>query len=145
MLSTRVGSLYNGSLLAQACKELCNCFPGLLTAAQTFPFEPDQADKFVAGIYRHNVVFTIALLITLVLHAVDQERLDVGLQVIQDGIATDEFSSTFQAEHRLHRARGTGIEGHHAVGDCAMKDIDHVHWNHQAIPLLIRHLEIRQQ
>src|ERR1700730_614550 len=145
VLGIRRAYLYRDRPLPHACKELSNRIPDLLASAQTFPFEPDQTDQLVTGIYGDDVMLTIVLTIPLILHPVDKERLDIRLQLVQDRITANKLTPTLQAEHGLHSSRRAGIESHDAVSNCAVKYVDHILRYHQVFPLLIRHLEIRQQ
>src|SRR2546423_7605969 len=82
-------------------KELLNRFPGLLSPAQTFPGNADQADKLITSINWDDVM------LTCVLHTIDKQRLDVGLQVIQDRIAHGQCLPFLQVKHGLHSSRRT--------------------------------------
>ena len=59
-------------------------------------------------------MLTVALT-THVPHPINKEGFDIGLQFVQDGVATDKSIPTFQGERGLHGSRRTGIEGHNTV------------------------------
>src|SRR6266568_1440894 len=122
-----------------ACKKLCNRIPDLFAPTQAFPVNANQTYEFVAGINGDDVV------LTNISHPVYEQCLHIGLQVFQDGIVTGKRLPILKDEQGLHRPSRTGIESHATVGDCALKDINHVDGDHQFVPLLITHLEIRQR
>src|SRR6266542_5964339 len=79
-------------------------FPGLRTAAQTFPGHANQTDKLVSCVNRDDVMFA------LVLHPVDQECLDIRLQILQNRVVIHKHLPAAEIEQGFRCSGGAGIK-----------------------------------
>src|SRR5579875_220094 len=89
--------LNNARFGTQTREEIRNRLPDLFSAAQTAPFEADQAYQLVTGIYRYYEIFAIILAVPIA-YAIDKQSLDIRLQFVQDRVIPDKLVPSLQAE-----------------------------------------------
>src|SRR5271155_1029092 len=90
--------------VAQLGEEMADRLPSFGAAGQPAPACSDQTDEGKAAVDRHAIILASPV------DPIDQQRLDIGLEVGQSGVARDELLPGVKAEQRLGCAGGTGIK-----------------------------------
>src|SRR5262245_63386804 len=92
----------------EARKERLDVTPCLRAAVEASPASADDAGQLVADVDRDEE----ALEAVAAAQSVDEDRLDVGLHLLQDRIGLDEVLPGLEREQRFGRARRARIEAH---------------------------------
>ena len=121
---------------ATSLKKLVDRFPHLFPAAQPPPPCPNEARQAVAVLDRHDEVLPRAA------RAVDEERLHVGLQGVEDRVVADEVLPGLELEQRLRGAHRTGVVGLHPLGLARPEEERHLHRDPKARPGRVVHHEV---
>src|SRR5919201_1310094 len=136
--SSGIGASHAAGPLLQAREEPLDLLPDLSAPAQALPVGADETHQPVALVDGDQEV------IPGTPHAVDQQRLDVRLHLLQDRVALRDVLPGLQRKERFGRAHGTWIERDHASGAAIVAEEGHVHRHVQALPLRIRHVKTDQ-
>src|SRR2546423_4405934 len=121
----------SGMAVPQRQEEAADLFPGLGAPGEPAPVHADQANQPVAVIDRHAVMLADSI------DAVDEERLDVRLQLAQDGVLLLDRHPRIETDERLGGPGGARIERHHPAGGAAAKEESEADRDAQGVPPVV--------
>lgn len=143
MLAFRKVGRSLGCTRIQFPKELADVLPDFGSARKSTPVATNQADQFVTLVDRGNKVLVGVSCVT-VPQTIDEQAFDVWLQACEDWIGFHNLGPGCEAQERFGRTGWTGIDGHHALGWCAIEEEGHVDRNEQIGPHRIGERKIPQ-
>src|ERR1700682_724679 len=112
--------------------------PHLFAAREAVPAQANDADQPVALVDRDAVA------VVRVADAVDQQRLDVGLELRQHRVGGLEEPPGIERDEGLGGAGGAGVERRHAVRRAAAEEESEPDGDAQRVPVCIAEPEVHQ-
>jgi hypothetical protein len=117
-------------------EEFINLLPHLSPARQTTPICSKDPNQTIA------VVNGGAIVLRRVGYAIDQQCLDIGGKLLQDGIPVNDRVPILQVKGRLHGAARARVSGNNSPTYAAVGEKGERDWNQETVPFLIVHPEI---